>query len=100
MARVFVIHEASEDPAGDWRLCFQWCRYVYDDGQTQGGYRFIWRRKDDDSLQAARGQARLESIAKAERLMKIARKQGWADNDSEENENCQCNACKKRMRDR
>jgi hypothetical protein len=97
MARVFVIHEVSEDPEGDWRLCFQWCRYVYDNGDTEGGYRFIWRRKKDDSLQAARGQARIESIKKAERLMKMAHKAGWGDNDAKRDENCHCNSCRKRF---
>ena len=96
MARVFVIHEACEDPAEQWRLCFQWCRYVYDNGDTEGGYRFIWRR-DNDSLAAARGQARIESIAKANSLMRIAHKEGWGDNDSRTDENCCCPACQERL---
>lgn len=96
MARVFVVHEASEDSSEGWRLCFQWCRYVYDKGDTEGGYRFIWRR-ENNSLQAARGQARIESIAKARRLMEIARKEGWGDNDSEKDENCCCSDCQERL---
>jgi len=43
MARVQVINEAEhdfDDPKG-WKLLFQWCLYVYDDGRSEKGYRFI-----------------------------------------------------------
>ena len=33
MARVQVVNEVSEEReigAGDWVLCLQWCRYLYD----------------------------------------------------------------------
>lgn len=76
MARVQVVEEVSNGEVGEWRLCFQWCRYLYDDGDMEYGYRFIWRR-EDNTLQAARGQARLPSIEAAKFLMDQAIKQGW-----------------------
>ncbi len=75
-ARVQVIHETYLQSEG-WRLCLQWCRYIYDDGQMEEGYRFIWRRPDG-SLQAARGQARIPSKAVADRLWAQAQGGGWA----------------------
>lgn len=45
--RVQVIRQAmtgDPDIADEWKLCFQWCLYVYDDGTSENGYRFIWRR--------------------------------------------------------
>jgi hypothetical protein len=42
------------------------------------GYRFIWRRPDG-SLQPARGQARILSLKAAEKLMEMARNEGWGD---------------------
>ena len=68
-----------------YRLCLQWCRYIYDDGTMQEGYRFIWRRPDG-SLQAARGQARLPSLALAEQLISEARRRGWGDEVAEDAE--------------
>lgn len=80
--RVQIIKETmTGDPlkTSNWELCFQWCLYVYDDGSTQNGYRFIWRRPNG-SLQPARGQARLPSVAQAIKLMADAMEQGWGDN--------------------
>ena len=48
--RVQVIKEVKKDDGGPWKLCLQWCLYVYDDGTSENGYRFIWR-KPDGSLQ-------------------------------------------------
>jgi hypothetical protein len=79
-ARVQVIAETSEGSVGDWRLCFQWCRYIYADGRMQEGYRFIWRRPDG-SLQAARGQARIPSVKVARELMDRAKEAGWGMNE-------------------
>jgi hypothetical protein len=71
MARVQVLKSVSEG-----RLCFQWCRYIYDNGERpETGYRFIWRR-EDGTLQAARGQARLPSIKHAEQLIAKAKAEG------------------------
>ena len=78
-ARVQVIHEACPDSGkGVWALSFQWCLYVYDDGTSENGYRFIWR-KPDGSLQPARGQARIPSISEAEKLIEVAKNEGWGD---------------------
>ena len=75
--RVQVIHEtATGQNTGQWELSFQWCQYVYDDGSSEYGYRFIWRR-DNGSLQPARGQARLPSIQVIEDLISNAKAQGW-----------------------
>ena len=77
--RVQVRHEVSEgkEPNG-WELLFQWCQYVYEDGTSEYGYRFIWR-KPDGKLLPARGQARLESIERIEKLIQKAKDEGWGD---------------------
>ena len=55
MARVEIHKEVPKElKIGEWNLCFQQVTYHYDDGSTQDGFRFIWRRLDG-SLQAARG---------------------------------------------
>ncbi|MBS1535264.1 MAG: hypothetical protein JST78_09315 [Bacteroidetes bacterium] len=76
MARVRIINEVSADEPNDWQLFFQWCEYIYDDGGSEYGYRFIWRRPDG-SLQAARGQARIPDINSINELMELARVAGW-----------------------
>ena len=50
--------------------------YHYDDGSTQDGFRFIWRRPDG-SLQAARSQARIESYEQMMALIKQAKEDGF-----------------------
>lgn len=79
-ARIQVLQEISKDMGPEWKLCFQWCRYVYDNGGLEEGYRFIWRRPDG-SLQAARGQARIPSIKIAKELMASAEAEGWGANE-------------------
>jgi hypothetical protein len=76
--KVVVHHEVLTGELGDWRLCFQWCTYVYKEPgrPDQHGYCFIWRRPDD-SLQAARGQAQIPSAADMRRLTELARPAGW-----------------------
>lgn len=55
MAHVKIQRQVPENAnSGEWTLCFQKVTYHYDDGSTQDGFRFIWRRPDG-SLQAARG---------------------------------------------
>jgi hypothetical protein len=74
---VTVLDEVSIDPPGDWHLCFQRVLYVYGDGRDpEYGYRFMYRR-DDGTLQAARGQARIESFQQIRDLMLMAEKAGW-----------------------
>ncbi len=43
MARVQVINslKPEEGYGQQWRLILQWCRYFYDDGSIEHGYRFI-----------------------------------------------------------
>lgn len=74
-----VIHPKSHD---GWRLCFHWARYMHEDGLIEHGYRFMWRRPDN-SLQPARGQARIPSLEQARELMRMAEDQGWGENAGE-----------------
>jgi hypothetical protein len=75
-ARVQVLEEVSKEMGEGWNLCFQWCRYIYDNGTLEEGYRFIWRRPNH-SLQAARGQARIPSIKIMKDLVARAEAAGW-----------------------
>ncbi len=82
MSRVQIINEVNTGNPSEthqWELCFQWCRYIYDKGGSERGFRFIWRRPDG-SLQPARGQARIISIEQAKELMDRAREAGWGSN--------------------
>ena len=88
MARVRVLREVRSGDATDWHLCFQWCLYLYDEGEPQYGYRFVWRRPESEggSLQAARGQARIPSIIRAQELLERATEEGWGDRDGDQME--------------
>ena len=83
MANFEIIHEVRIGEEGDWQLCFQWGIYFYEDGSSQKGYRFIWRRPDG-SLQPARGQARIPDAASLFELLYLAYKEGWFPNAEEE----------------
>jgi hypothetical protein len=78
--RVAILRDGADEVAldkdGGWKLCFQRCRYMYSNGESEDGYRFIWRRPDG-SLQGARGQARIPSLKDARLLMAEAEKAGW-----------------------
>lgn len=75
--RVFVLKEVKKRIGGEgWELCFQYGRYIYQDGSQEEGYRFIWRRPDG-SLQAARGQARIPTVNDAMELINNAIREGW-----------------------
>jgi len=76
MANIEILREVCAGNEGDWRLCFQWARYHYEDDDPQMGYRFIWRRPDG-SLQAARGQARIPSASEMFDLIGQASAAGW-----------------------
>jgi hypothetical protein len=77
-SRVQVIHETRRRFADTgWTLCFQWCQYVYDNGTSEHGYRFIWRSPENDKQQPHRGQARIPSIPIIKDLIKIAENEGW-----------------------
>ena len=76
-SKVSIIHEVCEDDRSAWRLCFQWVRYEYSDSSTpEYGYRFIWR-KEDGSLQPARGQARIPNGSILLELLQKATRDGW-----------------------
>ncbi|BBG63620.1 hypothetical protein [Phascolarctobacterium faecium] len=75
-ANVIVINEASRGKEGGWILCFQYCRYEYNDSKPENGYRFIWR-KPNGNLQGARGQARIPSIADIQELTSVAIREEW-----------------------
>lgn len=60
---------------GDWTLHFQKVVYYFEDGHTEEGFRFIWRRPDG-SLQAARGQARIPGRKELLELIALAEKEG------------------------
>jgi len=76
MANVDILEEVETGTRGNWSLCFQWCKYKYDDGNSEYGYRFIWRRPNG-SLQVARGQARIPSFSDIIELIEKAAKDGW-----------------------
>lgn len=79
MAHVEVHKEVPKElNEGDWNLCFQKVTYHYDDCDEQDGYRFIWRRPDG-SLQAARGQARIETYEQMMGLIEQAKQAGFFD---------------------
>ncbi len=68
------VPQRSEDET-DWTLHFQKVSYHYDDGESEDGFRFIWRRPDG-TLQAARGQARIPGKKELEELITLAEKEG------------------------
>ena len=77
MAHVTIHNQVPvETPIGKWTLCFQKVTYHYDDGGEEYGYRFIWRRPNG-KLQAARGQARIESYEQMQELIEMAKHAGF-----------------------
>lgn len=79
MAHFKIYHEvpnSADNEQKDWKLYFQSGKYIYDNGKSDEGYRFIWRRPDG-SLQAARGQARIPSKKELLELLDLASKEGW-----------------------
>ncbi len=74
--RVHIFNSVTDGEPGQYRLCFQRCRYFFADGDPEDGFRFIWQR-DDGTLQAARGQARIPSIQHAQKLIQMAQDAGW-----------------------
>ena len=80
---VEVINQVNHPMNSGWELYFQYCKYHYENGDMQEGYRFIWRRPDG-SLQPARGQARIPSISLALKLISKAMSEGWGNHCGEE----------------
>ena len=83
MSRVQIVKEVRLEES-ESTLCFQWCRYIYDDGELDYGYRFIWRR--DGKLMPHRGQARIPSMRALEHLIAQAKRAGWGDHKEGEYE--------------
>lgn len=79
MARFQIYNEVSKptkEKEEVWKLYFQQGKYIYDNGESEEGYRFIWRRPDG-TLQAARGQARIPSKKELLELLDLASEEGW-----------------------
>ena len=77
--RVVVVDQINDhDRPNEWCLSFQRVRYVYENGDREEGFRFIWIR-DDGTLQAARGQARIPRLSVALNLIERAQQRGWPD---------------------
>ena|ERR1700730_6172510 len=81
MARVHALKEVRSRHPGTRQLCLQWCRFEHDGG-TDFGYRFIWRT-ENESLDAARGQTRIPTIAEAQFLIERALAAGWGNRGGE-----------------
>ena len=77
---VVILNETKINKGDGWSLCFQYCKYVYDEGSINGeyGYRFIWR-KPDGTLQPARGQARIPKMTDIMYLTSTAILEGWGE---------------------
>ena len=75
--RVRVINEVPKDiDFLHWKLCFQWCEYLYEGEKSEFGYRFIW--KDEiNHLKPQRGQARIPTIVEMQNVLKEAEEDGW-----------------------
>ena len=81
MAHVKIHRQVPENAnSEDWNLCFQKVTYHYEDGSMQDGFRFIWRRPDG-SLQAARGQARIETYEQMMASINQAKEEGFFERD-------------------
>jgi len=76
MVWVEILNEVTLDGEEGWTLCFQYCTYHYEDSTTEDGFRYIWRR-ENGSLQAAQGQAKIPDENTLHRLLNAAREDGW-----------------------
>ena len=74
MPHVQIVEETRLEES-ESTLCFQFCRYIYENGELEEGYRFIWRR--DGRLLPHRGQARIPSMRDLEKLVAQAKRAGW-----------------------
>jgi len=76
MANVEKREEVELGNEGEYRLCFQWAEYQYDDGSSECGYRFIWK-DPDGNLMPHRGQARIPDAKDLLLLLSKAAEEGW-----------------------
>jgi hypothetical protein len=75
--RIVVFDQVNEhDRLNEWCLSFQRVRYIYENGDAEDGFRFIWIRPNGN-LQAARGQARIPRLSDAVRLIQQGVERGW-----------------------
>jgi hypothetical protein len=81
VVRVQIVKETCAEIGDGWALCFQWCRYFFDEGNMLYGYRFIQRRPNG-GVHAVRGQTRIPSLEMIEGLTTVARNEGWGDYDA------------------
>jgi hypothetical protein len=77
-ARVEVLNKVPHKGADGWVLYLQWCRYIYNDGKRELGYRFIWC-DPDGHLHPTRGQACISSLKIVKKLVDKAKQEGWGD---------------------
>lgn len=76
-----AVEDEIRDATGEngWTLAFQKVTYIYPPGKpSEKGFRFIWYR-ENNTLQAARGQARIPGLAVAKALIDRAIAAGWED---------------------
>ena len=75
-SRVKIIKEVPKNIIHkDWKLCFQWCQYIYENGTSEFGYRFIWR-DELNRLRPQRGQARIPTFKEMDTLLDEAKIDG------------------------
>ena len=76
-AKIEILNEVSKIFINsNYKLCFQECKYFYEDGTDDSGYRFIYR-DSDNKLLPHRGQARIPDKNTLEELINAAEKAGW-----------------------
>ena len=83
VTRIQVLNNVEVEAGEDgYKLCFQWCRYVYGNNTLDYGYRFIWKNPTG-GLMAHRGQARIQSLSLMMKLVNLAIEGGWGNYDGE-----------------
>lgn len=63
-----------------YRLALQFCNFIYDQGESRHGFRFMWKRKNkkgDWVHLCHRAQARIPSLLIVHELTSQAIKEGW-----------------------
>ncbi len=79
-ANIDIIKEVtSKDVISGHDLCFHWAEYNYDDGESEKGFRFMWRDSKGNLL-AHMGQARIPNPTMLFELIHKAAAEGWFDN--------------------
>lgn len=76
MTNASILNEVTNGRQGDWRLCFQLCELVNEQGSLEQGYRFVWRGPDD-SLESVKSHSGMFSSNDMYELMQLATVDGW-----------------------